>query len=245
MTQYEAVLNTIERLGGIASLEQLNREVFKISECLWKTRTPFASIRRIVQLHKGIYKIRPGLYGSVRFKTQNEQKGAIVETAKNKDSKEVREFSHAYYQGLLLSIGRLRRFNTFSPNQDKSKIFNNNILGEVRTLSQLPLFSYQHLVKKASTIDVSWFNERNMPRAFFEVEHSTDIYNSLLKYIELQDFYAQFFIVADGKRLQEFKSKLSGTAFVGIAKRVQFESYDELDKLYAAEVAKSTVPTLE
>ena len=30
------------------------QEVFKISGCEWKTKTPFASIRRIVQLDKNI-----------------------------------------------------------------------------------------------------------------------------------------------------------------------------------------------
>ena len=54
MKQNEAVINTIEKLGGIATLGQLNQEVFKILECEWKTKTPYASIRRIVQLDKNI-----------------------------------------------------------------------------------------------------------------------------------------------------------------------------------------------
>lgn len=63
MEQYKAVILTIERLGGVATLGGLNYEVFKIKECEWKTKTPFASIRRIVQQRKEIYKIKPGLYG--------------------------------------------------------------------------------------------------------------------------------------------------------------------------------------
>ena len=42
--------------GGVATLGELNHEVFKIEECEWKTKTPFASIRRIVQQRKEIYK---------------------------------------------------------------------------------------------------------------------------------------------------------------------------------------------
>ena len=61
MKQNEAVILTLEKLGGVATLGQLNQEVFKISDCEWKTKTPFASIRRIVQLDKNIYKIKPGL----------------------------------------------------------------------------------------------------------------------------------------------------------------------------------------
>ena len=52
MKQNEAVIQTIERLGGIATLGQLNQEVLKIKECIWKTKTPFASIRRVVQIDK-------------------------------------------------------------------------------------------------------------------------------------------------------------------------------------------------
>ena len=58
MKQYEAVIQTIDTLGGIATLQQLNQEVFKIKDCKWNTKTPFASIRRIVQQTKGIYKIK-------------------------------------------------------------------------------------------------------------------------------------------------------------------------------------------
>lgn len=56
MKQYEAVIQTMEHLGGVATLGQLNQEVFKIKDCIWKTKTPFASIRRIVQTDKNIYK---------------------------------------------------------------------------------------------------------------------------------------------------------------------------------------------
>ena len=43
MKQYEAVIETLETLGGVATLGELNKEVFKIKDCEWKTKTPFAS----------------------------------------------------------------------------------------------------------------------------------------------------------------------------------------------------------
>ena len=39
MKQYEAVIETLDKLGGVATLGELNREVFKISDCEWKTKT--------------------------------------------------------------------------------------------------------------------------------------------------------------------------------------------------------------
>ena len=104
MKQYEAVIETLERLGGVATLGELNTEVFRIKECEWKTKTPFASIRRIVQKTEGIYKIKPGLYALEKFRKQLEDRGIIVETEKNKDSVENIKFNHAYYQGILLII---------------------------------------------------------------------------------------------------------------------------------------------
>lgn len=40
MKQYEAVIETLKRLGGCATFGQLNQEVFKIEDCTWNTKTP-------------------------------------------------------------------------------------------------------------------------------------------------------------------------------------------------------------
>lgn len=232
MKQYEAVIVALEKLGGIATLGQLNQEVFKIKECEWKTKTPFASVRRIVQTNKNIYKIKPGLYGLISHKKQNEAKGIFEETAENKNSKETAEFNHSYYQGLILTIGNLKNFQTFLPNQDKNKLFLNEKLSDLSTLSKIPAYSYQNLVQRSSTIDVVWFNERVMPHSFFEVEHSTDIQNSLLKFNDLQDFYSRMFIVADKVRKEEFEKKRNYAALKDIKSRVQFLDYEVLTKQY-------------
>lgn len=246
MKQNEAVLLTIEQLGGIATLQQLNQEVFKIKDCEWKTKTPFASIRRIVQQNKEIYKIKPGLYALKSHRKQLEEIGIIVETEKNKDSQAVIEFSHSYYQGLLLSIGNLKGHKTFAPNQDKNRMFVDQRIDDMRTLHDLPAFSYSHFVHRSSTIDVIWFNERDMPDSFFEIEHSTDITNSLQKFCDLQDFHTKMYIVADMKRQCEFLSKLAYISFSQIRKdkRICFLSYQELEKQYEQIIAKQKIETL-
>lgn len=244
MKQYEAVIQTLEKLGGVATLGQLNQEVFKIKDCEWKTKTPFASIRRIVQENKDIYKIKPGLWALKSHQKKLEEKGILVETEKNRNSKIFQEFTHAYYQGLLLTIGNLRNMTTFIPNQDKSKMFLNEKLGDLRTLQTQPLYSYEKFVKRSSTIDVIWFNEREMPDSFFEVEHSTDIQNSLLKFTELQDFYTNMFIVADEKRRQEYNKKINYSVFDELKKsnRLQFMNYDNVERIYNIEIMKQKIP---
>lgn len=108
MTQREAVIKTLERLGGIATLGTLYQEVFKITECIWKTKTPFASIRQIVQLAPEIYKIKPGLWALESHRKELESNGIFEQTEKNKESAEVKNFNHSYYQRLLLTMENLR-----------------------------------------------------------------------------------------------------------------------------------------
>ncbi len=234
MKQYEAVIETLQRLGGIATLGQLYQEVFKINDCHWNTKTPFASIRRIVQERKEIYKIKPGLWALASCREQLEANGFVVENAHNSDSTLMKEFNHSYYQGLLLEIGNCKNLLTYVPEQDKNRKYAGAALKEVRTLNEIPSFSFPELVHRSSTIDVIWFNGRKMPHAFFEVEHSTDIQNSLLKFFDLQDFYCKMFIVADNKRMDEFEKKLHYRAFKELVdnKRVRFLSYDALHKQY-------------
>ncbi|MGA9212442.1 hypothetical protein [Kaistella sp.] len=232
MKQHEAVIQTIENLGGIATLGQLNQEVLKIKDCVWQTKTPFASIRRLVQQRPEIYKIRPGLYGLLKMKLQNENNGILVETANNKNSKEIIEFNHSYYQGILLQYGNMRKMETFIPNQDKNKKFLNKTLSELRTLDAIPNFTYPKLINRSSTIDVLWFNDRQMPHSFFEVEHSTDIQNSLLKFNDLQDFFVRMIIVADKVRKVEYENKIKYSSFKEIHQRVKFLDYESLTKQY-------------
>lgn len=241
MTQPQAVIETIEMLGGLATLNQINQHVFEITDCQWGSKTPFASIRRIVRHTKGIYRIKPGLYALESHRLTLENNGIIVQNEHNQDSEIVQTFNHAYYQGLLLEMGKMRHLDTFVPDQDKNKQFlNQALLGDLRTIQSIPEYSYPQLVKRSSTIDVIWFNDRHMPHSFFEVEHSTDIQNSLLKFNDLQDFAARMIIVADEKRRHEFISKMGYAAFHQLAdeKRVAFLSYESLGKQYEQEFEK-------
>lgn len=75
-TQTEAVVETIRQLGGVASIMQINQNIFKMTDAVWNTKTPFASIRCILQrTPKQIYKIKPGLYGLISHKQQLETMG--------------------------------------------------------------------------------------------------------------------------------------------------------------------------
>jgi hypothetical protein len=227
--QYEAVIQTLERLGGQATLATLYNNVLKNRNCEWGTKTPFASIRRIVQTRPEIFKVRPGLWALRSCKEKLKLKESTTETLAESES------SHSYYQGLLVILGNLRGYSTFVPNQDRNKHFLQQTLGEIRTLQEIPSFSHDCLVKKSSTVDVIWFNNRKMPNSFFEVEHSTDIQNSLVKFFELQDFFARMVIVASENRQKEYEQKSHQRIFNDIINRVYFLGYDSLVRQYEHE----------
>ncbi|ODS32956.1 MAG: hypothetical protein SCARUB_01895 [Candidatus Scalindua rubra] len=104
----------------------------------------------------------------------------------------------------------------------------NKKLSLLASLENIYVFTYANIVKRASTIDVIWFNERKMPSYFFEVELTTDIYNSFIKFGELRDFYAKFYIISDVARKREYETKLDSNIFREIKSRIKFMSFDEL-----------------
>src|SRR5512138_3564326 len=131
MKQHEAVLIALEKLGGQALLADLYRETMKVEGCKWETKTQFASIRRIVQQRPEIFKVRPGLWALRTY----QKKLGLVENA-DKEASQV-EQNHSYYQGILLTIGNLSGYKTFSPNQDKNRLFVNKPLKDVRGLQNI------------------------------------------------------------------------------------------------------------
>lgn len=131
-----------------------------------------------------------------------------------------------------MQLGKLKQLGTYVPNQDKNKKFFDNTLSSLSSIERIPNFSYPNIVQRSSTIDVIWFNDRGLPHSFFEIEHSTDIQNSLLKFNDLQDFYARMVIVADKIRKSEYENKIRYSSFKEIQKRVNFLDYDLLTKQY-------------
>ena len=225
-TQEYQVIEALRKEGGFATLRRLN-EIVDFST--WKTKTPEASVRRIVQDSQSVFRIQPGLWALKDCREKVLEKFKIDEG--NRESEEL--FTHGYYQGLLVEIGKFRKRMTYIPSQDKNRMFLDKHLSEVADTYTLPLFTYDSLLRKARTVDVIWFNERQMPSDFYEVEHTTDIKNSLSKFYELQDFFSKFYIVANICRKEEFNDKISVSMYNGIKSRVQFLDYERVVAMHA------------
>ena len=208
MTQEQQVIEIMRQLGGYATFRRLNATIDFSS---WKTKTPEASVRRIVQNSKHIFRIQPGLWA---LEDCREKVLKLFELKiGNKQSEEL--FTHGYYQGLLVEIGKFKHQTTYVPPQDKNRLFIGQKLSELTDTTVIPAFTYDGLLKRARTIDVIWFNK-----------------NSLSKFYELQDFQAGFYIVANISRKKEFEDKLHVSIFSSIENRVKFIDYNKVALLH-------------
>ena len=228
MKQKYYVIDAMRANGGYATLQQLN---MLVDFSTWKTKTPEASIRRIVQENDEFFRIQPGLWALREYENEVNKKFNIIKS--NVES--VSQFTHSYYQGIIVEIGNIKKLGTYVPPQDKNKLFLEKKLSDIITVHDIYKFTYDDIIRNAKTVDAIWFNKRKMPCAFYEVEHTTNIKNSLNKFFELQDFRAKFYIVADKARKRQFEDVIGASIYNPIREMVGFVSYDDLVKQYSNE----------
>jgi len=232
MRQYEAVIKVMEENSGYATLSYLYEKVLKVPDVIWKTKTPFATIRRIVQDKRFFFKIKPGLWALKTYKNKlPDEILSLIE--EDKEIEKEGKFTHSYYQGMIIEIGNIKGFKTYVPPQDKNKKFLNRPLKKLVNLNNIFKFTYEDVIQKVQSIDVFWFNERRFPAYVFEIEHSTDFKNALLKFLELQDFNVQMYIASYKEREREFLSKSELSGFKPIKGKTHFITYEDVSQWHA------------
>ena len=159
-TQEQQVIDVLRQTGGYATLGDLYRLVDTKS---WTIKTPNESIRRIVQQSGEIFKIQPGLWALEECREEVLRKFNILP----KEAKSEELFTHGYYQGLIIEIGNMKQYKTYVPAQDQNRKFIEKPLKDICSTIHIPEFSFASLTDRARTVDVIWFNERNMPNSFF------------------------------------------------------------------------------
>jgi hypothetical protein len=232
-TQADDVERALAALGGYATLADLYK---RIPTQNWGTKTPFATVRRILQMDPRFFRIRPGLWG---LTAQRDRILDSLQIGAAASEEQQTAFDHTYYQGLALMIGKLRGYEVFAPKPDRSKPFLGKPLGAQVSVQQFPRFTYDALCQRAQTVDVIWFHRREaglFPNSFFEIEHTTDFNNALIKFAEFQDFRVRFYIVARRERQGEFQKRITASAFDAIRSWVKFVDYETLVRLYEREV---------
>ena len=204
----------------------------------WETQTPEASVRRIVQepavpeSKKKFFCVQPGLWALMECRDSVLEQFQLegFDNGTPAAEERVQEFSHTYYQGLIVEIGKMYGEKTFVAKGDQNKTFLGKTLKDVSTLADTYEFAKRELLQTASRIDVIWFNELETPSAFFEVEHTTDIKNSLVKLGDFQGFHANFYIVAREERREQFNRLIKSATFLSLRNSVKFFNYENLVK---------------
>ena len=225
-TYSEAIEMVLRDHGGHASLAVICRDIPKYREMTGKT--PGQTVKERVQRDLRFVRIGFGVYALKSYRDENQL--PMVPVAKTAEQKAVRR--HAAIQGMLIEIGNNTPGieNTYTP--DKGEVFDNKRLGSIATLEKMPSFTFPEVVKKASRVDVAWFNARRYPAYVFEVEHSTNFLGAMTKFCELQDFQTRFCCVAESRREKQFHDACGMAAFAAIADRCEFYSYEQVESDY-------------
>lgn len=142
---------------------------------------------------------------------------------------EEEKLTHEQNEGILLELGNLLDFDTYTP--DKSKEYKGEKLGDISTLKEIPHFTYPRILDTVREVDVIWFKD-DFPRYCFEVEHTTDISKGLLRLYQIKELPSKFFIVAPSSRVSKFETEIRKDPFYRVRGKYTFRSYSELLKWF-------------
>jgi hypothetical protein len=231
LTWSDAIIEVLKGHNFIATLKTLQREAPQIysKHNIIVGKTPFKTINERVQRDKRIYKLAPGLY--TLTEKVNELPRQYNPKLQTKGDRE--DLNHISVQALLLQLGQIYNFNTYTP--DKSKNFVDKPLSSFVTLNEYPGFTYKRIIDRVRNIDVAWFNKREFPANLFEVENTSDIKNALSKFMELIDFKTRMTIVGPKQRESEYLRIMQQPSFKPLMNQTNFWSYETVEKLFNSE----------
>lgn len=236
-TYSEAIVKVMMGNGYFAPLKLLYKEIWGYkdkSKIIGKT--PDYTIQERVQRDRRFTRIGLGVYALTEYLDKLPKQ---IEP-KNKEEKNNRK--HAEMQGMLLEIGNFKPDVKDTYTNDKKWVFQNKTLGSLATLDMVPAFTYERIIKEsASFADVIWFNRRGFPYKIFEIECSTDFRDAFVKFMELQDFLAEFYCVSSETRKTKFDREKNKTAFKPIDNRLKFLTYEQVENDYQNILKKSYI----
>jgi hypothetical protein len=229
VTWKELVADALRNAGGKASLQDITASL-KNNPLRPQSATWPATIRRVVRQYRIFepVKMESGLAGYRLVEQQQLPKKPVVDKSD----------PHGEQQGLLLQLGVLCGYETFTNSTDKTirqiggESISNfaTVRNDANSLSALPL-------KKMQNTDVMWMAEDSeglFPRYAFEVENSTGVKSGLIRLLRIPErFGAKLYIVGPGdKEAGLFNSFMAESPFRDHASRFQFFFYDEVKEFH-------------
>lgn len=143
---------------------------------------------------------------------------------------------HEEAQYYLLKLGQLLGYVTHVAKQDQGKIVNNERLGEMADVSELPQWLiYYTSIRNPEDIDVLWLDSTGERLVYaFEVSHTTDITKDATALRDLASIAEGVFIVAPDNKRSEFERLKKSAQFRPLLRqgKLRFISYNELLSLY-------------
>lgn len=235
ITYSEAIEQVMLHNEYFAPLKLVYKEIWKYKDKSKITGlTPHMTIQERVQRDRRFTRIGLGVYALTKHLDK------LPKIIPSKTESEKKERLHAKIQGMLIEIGNNDNDVEDTYTNDKKWIFENKTLGSLATLSEVPPFTYEKIIKETVRFfDVIWFNKRKFPLKVFEVEHSTDFRNALIKFMELQDIRVTFYCVSLEDKEEKFKKELSKNTFEPLKNRCEFASYKQVENDYNLAISKT------
>ncbi len=228
LTYSEAIEQVMLYNGYFAPLKLIYKEIWKYKDkSKISGKTPDMTIQERVQRDERFTRIGLGVYALKEYLDK------LPKIISPKTETEKKERLHATIQGMLIEIGNNKKEVEDTYTNDKKWLFENKTLGSLATLSEIPNFTYENIIKETVRFaDVIWFNKRGFPYKIFEVEESTDFRDAFVKFIELQDFQTQFYCISTEDRKEKFRKELRKSAFEALHNRCEFKTYENVQNDY-------------
>lgn len=137
--------------------------------------------------------------------------------------------AHAKAQMLLLKIGKMLGYDTYSPN--KSARAYGETLQDHITLNEIPPRFLGQLVSIVREIDVIWFKDE-VPKFAFEVEHTTKFGNGFQRLFQLNPLSAKLFLISSNANQYLFEKFVNADPFYKHKKSFHFRSYKQLEDYF-------------
>lgn len=152
---------------------------------------------------------------------------------KEKVKIDINKLTHWDVIGILLELGNLLGYDTYSADPSKKSDLLGKKLGDIAQLKEIPAFTYERYLDTVKNVDAIWFKEE-FPSLCFEVEHTTGVTIGLLRLYQIRKFTnAMFFVIAPSSIIGKFKTEISKDPFYRIKSRYNFRSYEELSRFYS------------
>ena len=185
--------------------------------------------------------IRGVLYREIKHNRNFKKTGLGIFALKEYEEEETKAITekspvrmHSFIEGICLELGNFEQFDTYTP--DPAAIFKDNIsLSDLRTMSALPLFTYQEIVDVAKRIDVLWFNKNGFkfPKRAFEVVDSIGtLGDALTRTYQLVEFGLDFHIIGSKENERKFKDRITKEPFIRVTSRYKYQNYEEIINYY-------------